>query len=198
MSLCFIALTGGPGGGKSALLAELSGDPHWRHRVAALPEAITLMGGLGISPQERRFQQVMVALQMALEDGLRRALADGPPRLVLCHRGSLDPLAYWLARGWPEEAFFALTATTREGHYRRYAAVIHLVTAAEGAAHAYRRYPEAHRPETPEEAIRLDHLLRQAWGAHPRCVLLENSGRDWAAKSAAARQALEAIWRDFA
>jgi len=50
------------------------------------------------------------------------------PRLVLCHRGSLDPLAYWLAYGWTEGWFFACTVTTRQEHYSRYDAVIHLVT----------------------------------------------------------------------
>lgn len=196
MTLPFIVLTGGPGGGKTALIAELLRDPAWRDRVAALPETIALTGGLGLSTREPRFQQVMVSLQMALEDGLRRGLDGAASRLALCHRGSLDPLAYWLARGWPEEEFFAFTATTRQEHYRRYAAVIHLVTAAEGSERAYRRYPEAHRPEMPDEAIRLDHLLRQVWGAHPRYVLLDNAGRDWAAKSAAARQALEALFRE--
>jgi predicted ATPase len=102
MILTFIVLTGGPGGGKTALIEELRRDPFWRGRVAVLPEAISLMGGLGVSPQEKRFQRLMVALQMALEDALRAALDDRSPRLVLCHRGSLDPLAYWRARGWAE------------------------------------------------------------------------------------------------
>ncbi len=133
---------------------------------------------------------------MALEDALRRALADSSPRLVLCHRGSLDPLAYWLARGWPEAEFFALTAATRQEHYSRYDAVIHLVTAAEGALHAYRRYPEAHRGETPQEAVHLDRLLRRVWGGHPRYVLIDNAERDWSAKSATAQQALEQRWRE--
>jgi len=73
---------------------------------------------------------------------------------------------------------------------------IHLVTVAEGASHAYRRYPEAHRPETPQEAVHLDHLLRRVWGGHPRYVLIGNAGRDWHAKSAAARQTLEQCWQE--
>ena len=196
MSLRFIVLTGGPGGGKTTLVEELLRDPVWRSRVVALPEAISLTRGLGVSPAEPRFQRLMVALQMALEDALHRALGDGPPRLVLCHRGSLDPLAYWLARGWAEEEFFVYTATTRQEHYARYDAIIHLVTAAEGALHAYRRYPEAHRGETPQEAVHLDGLLRRVWGGHPRDVLIDNAGRDWPAKSAAARQALEQCWQE--
>ncbi len=41
----------------------------------------------------------MVHLQMAPEDGLNRALDLDDSRAILCHLGSLDPLAYWLDRG---------------------------------------------------------------------------------------------------
>ena len=69
-------------------------DPAWRRRVAALPEAISLTRGLGVSPVEPRFQRLMVAPQIGLQEALRRALSDVPPRLVLCHCGSMDSLAY--------------------------------------------------------------------------------------------------------
>jgi hypothetical protein len=163
-----IVLTGGPGGGKTTLIEELSRDPAWAVRFAALPEAIFLMRHVGISPREKLFQRVMVHLQMALEDGLDRALGLDNGRAILCHRGSLDPLAYWLDRGWPEEEFFVYTGTTREEHYRRYTAVVHLVTAADGAEEHYARWPEAHRPEQIEDAVRLDGLLHQVWRDHPR------------------------------
>lgn len=185
-----IALTGGPGGGKTTLIKELLDDPARRGRFAALPEAISLMGGIGVSPRERLFQRVMVQMQMALEDGLVNALRLDNGRLILCHRGSLDPLAYWLDRGWQEDEFFAYTGTTRAEHYQRYAAVIHLVTAAEGTEHAYRRWPDAHRPETIEDAIRLDHLLQQVWSGHPNYFRLDNIGRDWATKSKDAQEIL--------
>jgi tRNA uridine 5-carbamoylmethylation protein Kti12 len=35
-----IALTGGPGGGKTTLIEELAQDPAWRETFVALPEAI--------------------------------------------------------------------------------------------------------------------------------------------------------------
>jgi len=44
--------------------------------------------------------------------------------------------------------------------------------------------------------VHLDGLLRRVWGGHPRFVLLDNAGRDWPAKSAAARQALEQCWQE--
>ena len=188
-----IALTGGPGGGKSTLIEELLHDSAWSGRIAVLPEAISLMRQVGVSPREQLFQRVMVHLQMALEDGLERALGDSHPRAILCHRGSLDPLAYWLDRGWSQEAFIAFTGTCLEEHYRRYTAVIHLVTSAGGASAHYTRWPEAHRPEEVEDAIRIDRLLHHAWRGHPAYYRLDNQGRDWAAKSQAARAILAGL-----
>lgn len=185
-----VALTGGPGGGKTTLLEELRRDPAWSERFVALPEAITLMGGTNIPPGERLFQRVMVHLQRALEDGLEGGLGAEDARTILCHRGSLDPLAYWLDRGWSREAFFAFTGTRLEDHYRRYAAVIHLVTAADGACSHYTKWPDAHRPEEIEDAVRLDRLLHRVWRDHPAYHRLDNKGCDWPAKSRAARAIL--------
>jgi len=52
MTLRFVVLTGGPGGGKTALVEELLHEPVWRRRAAALPEAISPTRGLGVSPAE--------------------------------------------------------------------------------------------------------------------------------------------------
>jgi hypothetical protein len=185
-----IVLTGGPGGGKTTLIEQLARDPAWAGRFAALPEAIHNMRFANISVREKLFQRVMVHLQTALEDGLDRALGSDDPRAILCNRGTLDPLAYWLDRGWPEDEFFAFTGTKREEHYQRYTAVIHLVTAADGATTHYAKWPDAHRPEQIEDAIRLDGLLHQVWRDHPHYYRVDNEGRDWAAKLEAARAIL--------
>jgi predicted ATPase len=183
-----IALTGGPCGGKTTLIDELSRDSRWAGRFVALPEAITQAGRLGgISITEKAFQKEMVRTQIIQEDKAHRGEATG---LVICHRGSLDPLAYWLDRGWPEAEFFEYTGTTFQQHYRRYTAVIHLVTAADGAEHAYRRWPEAHRHERVEDAIRLDQRLEQVWSGHSQYHRIDNLNRDWPAKSSLARQIL--------
>lgn len=190
-----VVLTGGPGGGKSTLIDELSRDPEWTGRLSALPEAIALMRHVGISPREKQFQCALVHLQMGMEDGLARALGWQASRLILCNRGSLDPLAYWLDRCWAEEEFFALTGTTREEHYRRYAAVIHLVTAADGAADAYKHWPDAHRHETIEQAIGIDQRLQQVWCDHPRYVCIGNAG-GWETKANAAKKLLAVIMNE--
>lgn len=185
-----IVLTGGPGGGKSALIDDLSRDPAWGGRFVAWPETAQVASLTTISSRKKLFQRVVVNLQMALEDALDQALGPDDPRAIICHRGSLDPLAFWLQRGWSEEEFFQFTGTTRASHYQRYTAVIHLVTAAEGVARAHTRWPHAQRPEEAEEAIQLDLWLREAWGDHPCYRFIDNAGRDWTAKSQAAREAL--------
>ena len=190
-----IVLTGGPGGGKTTLIQELQCTPDWNERVVALPEAISVTGGIGISPHQRLFQRLMVELQAALEEALDRALGQDDPRVILCHRGMLDPLAYWLHRGWSEQEFFAFTRTCREDLYQRYTAVLHFVTAADGAAEYYRRWPHAHRPESPAEAIQIDCWLRHVWSGHPRYFRLDNSGRSWSEKSMAAKMIIANLLR---
>lgn len=185
-----IVLTGGPGGGKSALIEDLRADPAWADRFVAWSETVAFARLAGISPTEKLFERVVVNFAMALEDALDRSLDPADRRIILCHRGSLDALGFWCARGWAPDEFFEFTATTRVSHYGRYAGVIHLVTAADGALDAYTRWPVSHRPETPAEAIALDQRLTEAWSGHPRYRRIDNTGRDWAAKSAAARAAL--------
>lgn len=195
MTIAFIVLTGGPGGGKTTLIEELSREPTWAGRFVALPEAIAIVAHTGVSPHEQLFQRLMVEMQTAMEDALVRALGPDDPRFILCHRGSLDPLAYWLDRGWSEQEFFAYTGATREQHYRRYTAVIHLVTAADGAKEYYRHWPDAHRPEQIEDAIRLDGLLHRVWRDHPRYYRIDNEGRDWIGKAREAKRILDSLLR---
>jgi hypothetical protein len=185
-----IVLTGGPGGGKSTLIDELRSDPTWGSRFVALPETVHYACFTNVSPRERLFQRVIVKLQIALEEGLDQALGPADPRVVLCHRGSLDPLAFWRQRGWPEQDFYEYTGTTIQDHYRRYTAVLHLVTAADGADQAYVRWPDAHRPEVADEAIRIDRWLHEAWCGHPCYFRLSNERRDWETKSREARRIL--------
>lgn len=154
------------------------------------------MRDIGISPTKKTFQRIMVNLQLALEDGLHKGLVNDENRVILCHRGSLDPLAYWLDRGWEAVEFFIFTKTTKEDHYRRYTAVIHLVTAADGAIGAYKRWPDAHRPETPEEAIQLDRLLYYVWHDHPNYYRIDNQGKNWDTKSREAHRLLRQILRN--
>lgn len=99
MAACY-CLTGGPGGSKTALIRALAADPAWCDRFLALPEAISVAGQTGISPREPLFQRLMVEGQRGLEDAVARALEPDDRRIILCHRGTLDPLRTgWTAAG---------------------------------------------------------------------------------------------------
>lgn len=185
-----IALTGGPGGGKSSLIEDLRNDPDWAGGFVVLPETVQYARFVGISPSEKLFQRAIVQLQIGLENGLDQALDYTDPQPIICHRGSLDPLAFWRQRGWDPDEFYTLVGLSRQEHYQRYAGVIHLVTAADGVPSEYTHWPHAHRPEEASQAIQLDRWLAEAWGAHPHYHRLDNHNQDWVAKSQAARAIL--------
>jgi predicted ATPase len=111
-----IVLTGGPCGGKTTLMRELRAeDPECRKWVL-VPESAPVLFQAGLSAREKSFQAAVVRVQIALEDAC--ALAAPAGSVLVCHRGTLDPLAYWLRNGWEEVDFFALTGMTEAARER--------------------------------------------------------------------------------
>lgn len=176
-----IVLTGGPCGGKTTFMRELRAeDPNAQHWIM-VPEAAPLLFQAGLTAREKSFQVAVVRLQIALEDSC--ATGAPPGALLLCHRGTLDALAYWLNKGWEEGEFFDCIEMNREVHFARYSGVIHVQTVAIGAEEHYRRWPDAHRPETPNQAEQIDRLCANAWQRHPNWFLADNASQDWLTKS---------------
>lgn len=175
-----IVLTGGPCGGKTTLADELRHTDPRAQRWLILPESAPLLFRAGCSAREKNFQLAVVRTQLALEDACLEVAR--PEQVLLCHRGALDPLAYWLRNGWDKEEFFALAAQSREDYFGRYMGIIHLQTTALFAVDNYVAWPNAHRPETPEQAILIDELCARAWRDHPRYTYISNEGLDWAMK----------------
>lgn len=167
---CRIALTGGPGGGKTTaadLFRREIGE-----RVVVVPESATLLfsGGFPRSGEEharRSAQRAIYHVQAHLED-VQSALF--PDRILLCDRGTIDGAAYW--PGQPE-AFFAAVGSSESRELARYDAVIFFETAAVGGIAIEGGNPT--RIETVEEALQLDHRLRQLWSKHPRFVLVPHN-----------------------
>lgn len=155
-----IALTGGPGAGKTAAL-ELARRMLCEH-VAILPEAAGVLFGGGFPRHDTRpgmesAQRAIFHVQREME---RLVVEERRVAVALCDRGTLDGLAYWPAE---EEALWSAVGSTRADELDRYAAVVHLCTP--GAEQGYDR-SNALRVESADEAIRIDRRIRQVWDGH--------------------------------
>jgi predicted ATPase len=183
-----IAVTGGPGGGKTTVWRALAAA-HCEH-VLAVPEVATLMFR-HVFPQveseaERcAVQRAIFAVQNELEAFYgARAL---PAQTLLCDRGSCDGGGYWPAG---HEAFFVAMGSSWQRELQRYDAVLFLETAAVGG-YSIREGNET-RSESLAEAVQVDARLRQVWEAHPHFVHIAHE-RDFAQKLARAEAALRAL-----
>ena len=165
-----IALTGGPGGGKTTaadLLRRELGS-----RVVIVPESATILfsGGFPRSEQyeaNRAAQNAIFHVQRNLED-VQSALY--PDRVLLCDRGTVDGGAYW-HNG--EDAFFRSVGTTLDAELSRYDAVVFFETAAVAGLSIEGGNPV--RNESLDQAVELDSKLRKLWSKHPRFTLVPHS-----------------------
>ena len=165
-----IALSGGPGGGKTTaadLFRREIGD-----RVVLVPEAATLLFSGGFPRSEepgalRAAQRAIFHVQRNLEDAQS---ARYPGRILLCDRGTIDGAAYW--PGSPEE-YFIDQGTDLDTELLRYDAVIFFETAAVGGLGIEGGNPV--RCEDNDTAVALDSKLRKLWMRHPRFVLVQHN-----------------------
>jgi predicted ATPase len=165
-----IVLTGGPGGGKTAIV-ELVRRTLCDH-VAVVPESASILFRGGF-PRESSVasqcaaQRAIVHVQLELE-----TLVGQRPdtRVLLCDRGTLDSLAYWPRA---RDAFFDELKTTEAEQLARYDVVIHVETP--GAHHGYHR--DAVRIETAAEAAVIDKRIAAIWRNHPRCSAVPTTPR---------------------
>jgi len=167
---CRIALTGGPGGGKTTaadLFRRELGE-----RVVIVPESATILfaGGFPRSNQldaRHAAQSAIFHVQRNLED-TQSALY--PDRILLCDRGTIDGAAYWPAGN---SGFFHAMGTTLEQELQRYDAVVFFETAAAAGISIEGGNPI--RNETLSQAAELDRRLRELWSQHPRFWLVPHS-----------------------
>lgn len=165
-----IALTGGPGGGKTTaadLFRREIGDS-----VVIVPESATMLfsGGFprgGGDLADRAAQHAIYHVQRNLED---RQSACYPDRILLCDRGCIDGAAYW--PGTPD-SFFKSLDTNLQDELDRYDAVIFFESAAVGGLDIEGGNPI--RNEDQEEAVRLDNKLRLLWSQHSRFILVPHN-----------------------
>lgn len=105
--------------------------------------------------------------QIALEDtflSIAQMVTDQPV-VLLIDRGLLDGSAYVSKEGW-QALLDDMGLNTVMLRDNRYDAVMHMVTAADGAVKFYDNLTNQARYESVEEAVQKDKLLREAYMGH--------------------------------
>lgn len=158
-----VVLTGGPGGGKTAVL-EMARRYFCQH-VAIAPESAGIVFGGGFPRSEmpkgrRAAQRAIFHVQRALE---AVALEGRQTAVVLCDRGTLDGLAYWPGS---RQNFFQEFDTSLERELSRYAAVVHVQVPALAWGYEKNRI----RNESVSQAREIDKRIARAWSGHPRVM----------------------------
>ena len=180
-----IVLTGGPCAGKTtALVRVIEHFSSLGYKVFTIPEVPTLFtqAGMNYLTKNQGFfyegEKATLEIQLALEDKfLRMAQECTEPCIIVCDRGALDISAYMAPEMWAEitRSIGTSTAELRE----RYDAVLHLVSAADGAEQYYTTANNAQRYEQMnEEGLRiarsLDKKVIHAWKGHPHLRVINN------------------------
>ena len=178
-----VVLTGGPCGGKSSSLERLVPElKKLGYDVYTAPEVPTvMMNGGSLYPGSdagealQAFETALVKMQLQMEDSFYQiAESTGRPSVVFFDRGVLDMAAYL-----PEEMWGRILAglgTTAADVLNRYDMVLHLITAADGAAKFYTTANNAARTETADQAVALDRKVARCWEKHPLHRRIPNDG----------------------
>ena len=177
------ALTGGPCGGKTTGMARVFSFLRERgFDVITVPEPFGLVRSNGLSldffqteGMGEIVQEAVLDTQMSMESNTERILrARGKPSVSLSDRGSMDSRVYVSPEEF-EKIMKRRNTNLVELRDHRYDAVFHLVTAADGAAHAYSLENNWVRTETPEQAILMDRKTQKAWIGHPHFFVIDNT-----------------------
>lgn len=164
-----IALSGGPGGGKSTA-AELF-KLEYKDFISLVPEVATLLFRGGFprvdSPDViQGIQKSIFHVQNNIEDTYAKLF---PHHTLLCDRGTVDGGAYWPLG--PDD-FYRTMGTTLKKELESYDAVIFFETAAAGGLAIDLGNPV--RNEDQRKAIEIDLKLNALWSQHPNFVYIKN------------------------
>lgn len=184
-----IAIDGGPCSGKSTGMSYISRKLADVGIVALIvPEAATLLINSNIAPWTIGlipFQHAVARLQLSNESvWLAEAEAiqkrTGKKCVLLCDRGLIGAAAY-LPGDKRLESLGEILANFDidiEKARTRYAGVIHMVTAANGAEEFYTLENNVARKETAAEARELDQRTMAAWLGHSHLAVISNIDRE--------------------
>eukprot|EP00980_Cylindrotheca_fusiformis_P019809 scaffold6949_cov107-Cylindrotheca_fusiformis.AAC.9 len=131
-------------------------------------------------------QNSVLDVQLSMEEGLSKVLkARGKPAVLLCDRGPMDGSAVVVAHlpnilSYLSEEKWASIMEKRgvdvtDLRDKRYNAIFHMVTAADGAASYYTLENNSARSESAEEAREVDRKTQKAWLGHAHHYVFDNS-----------------------
>ena len=181
-----IVLTGGPCAGKTtALVRIIEHFSSLGYKVFTIPEVPTLYSQGGWNYLTKNYnlyyegERAILETQLALEDSfMRMAEVCTKPTLIVCDRGTMDISAYMTPEMWED---ITSKSNTNSGELRsRYDAILHMVSAADGAEQYYTTATNATRYEQMnEEGLRiareLDKKVIKAWTGHPHLRVINNN-----------------------
>ena len=180
-----IVLTGGPCAGKTTALVKITEYfSGFGYKVFNVPEVPTIYSTAGwnyLTPNRDLYYQgerAILETQLAFEDQfMHLAEVCTKPVLIVCDRGTMDISAYIKPEEWEE--ITAMAGTSPNALLERYDAVLHLVSAADGAEQYYTTATNATRYEQAnEEGLRiareLDKKVIKAWTGHPHLRVINN------------------------
>ena len=181
-----IVLTGGPCAGKTtALVRVIEHFSSLGFKVFTIPEVPTLFtqAGMNYLTTNKGFfyqgEKATLEIQLALEDKFMRMAQEctEQPCIIVCDRGAMDISAYMTPELW--EDITRAVGTSTSALRQRYDAVLHLVSAADGAEQFYTTANNAQRYEQKsDEGLRIARLLDKkvihAWTGHPHLRVINN------------------------
>ncbi|MBR1411418.1 MAG: AAA family ATPase [Prevotella sp.] len=180
-----IVLTGGPCAGKTTALVKITEYfSGFGYKVFNVPEVPTIYSTAGwnyLTPNRDLYyegERAILETQLALENQfLKLAEVCTKPVLIVCDRGAMDISAYIKPEEW--DAITRMAGTTSNSLRESYDAVLHLVSAADGAEQYYTTATNATRYEQAnEEGLRiareLDKKVIKAWTGHPHLRVINN------------------------
>ena len=176
-----IVLTGGPCAGKTtALIKVIEHFNSLGYQVFTIPEVPTMFSQAGmnnLTPNKDLLyerEKATLEVQLALEDKfMRMAEACEQPAIIVCDRGTMDISAYMKPEMW-QDITQAVGTDTQRLRDDRYDAVLHLVSAADGAERYYTTANNRERTEGLELARMLDKKIINAWTGHPHLRVINN------------------------
>ena len=122
-------------------------------------------------------------MQIALEDSFMDIgmMVEDAPVVILIDRGLLDGSAYVTRNQW-QALLDDSNLNLNMLRDNRYDAVVHMVTAADGAEEFYANLSNEARYESVEEAVEKDRKLREAYMGHKRWVMIDNTADNFQMK----------------